>query len=439
MKAHGNNLSVIEQNLTYHLRRYLSSNFSKDKIKRWSFIAALSTCLFEASVVTFSLFTPQFMSHLKYSQVEINIISGLMMVGTYLTPPVFGYLSDAHGPALLALLGSILCPGYLLAAFSFEWKLNYVVMALAFFMVGAGTSAAYFCSLLTCAKIYPDRKGLSISLPVTFYGLSSLLLSSLFKLDIFKVKKNVDGVHESHIGVFKVFITLAALYLVIGLLNFVSSVIVTIEREVLFDKLAVGESSSIGGGNSQQEPVSGSNENDNSFYDDQQDEEANEQTSLLNSEFLEPLDHKTKFRRFLQDPTCKLLSLSLLLILGPLELYVNNLGSLGPIVGNGKSDIALQVSLFSVFSTISRLFTGALSDAIGTARTTYFFIIIAITLAFISFTLVSLNFIVLEIISSIIGVAYGTLFTMCPTLVATVWGFSLKFSTNHHFSQDHIA
>ena len=54
-----------------------------------------------------------------------------------------------------------------------------------FCFIGLATSSLYFSSLITCARICPDHKGLAISLPITCYGLSALLGAQILKLPYF--------------------------------------------------------------------------------------------------------------------------------------------------------------------------------------------------------------------------------------------------------------
>ncbi|KAG7838747.1 hypothetical protein KL919_001301 [Ogataea angusta] len=339
------------------------------------------------------------MDNLDYNQFSINIVGACMVMGLYMTLPVLGYLSDSHGPVLLAMISLILCPGYFLASAAYEYRLNYSWMCLAFFLIGCGTSSAYFCSLLTCAKIYPERKGLSISLPVTFYGLSSLVLANLFKLPVFQ---RTSG----EIDILKVFTALALLYLVLGIFNWISSIIVTIEKEVVYQKIQ---------GESEQR---------------EEDTEDDESTPLLNSQLLEPETQGTKFRQFLSSPSTRLLYIALFFLAGPLEIFVTNLGSLTVMVGDlSNKDVATQVNYFSMFSTMTRLLMGAATDLLGTIRATTLLLVSGIAVATLSFFLIAIDYSHFSVITSLVGIGYGSAFTLFPTLIATVWGVEILGST----------
>lgn len=416
-------LSNLENALTYNVRTFLRTHFSTEKIRQASFCSSLVTCLFDASVVTFSIFTPQFIKHLNYDQIDINIIGGAMNIGLYLTLPALGYLSDAHGPMLLALIGMVLCPGYILAAWCYHAQFTAFIMAIAFFLIGTGTSSAYFCSLLTCAKIYPDRKGLGISLPVTCYGVSSLLLSYIFQLSVFRVD-TVDS--DSHLSVYKVFIFLSVVYLLTGVVNSISSVIVTIEKETVFEALVSGEQVATAAQQSEITEVSLMNAAERvASYNSVEDT-----GSLINSDFMEPQSHEVRFAKFLRDPTMPLVYICLFFLAGTEELFVANLGSLTEIVGSkGKKSISDQVALFSIFSTITRLGAGFLNDAFGTCKATIRLILTSIALCIISYAMVAFNVNDFGIISSLMGICYGSTYTLFPTLVASVWSVDLMGST----------
>ncbi|KAG7692069.1 hypothetical protein KL930_001569 [Ogataea haglerorum] len=340
------------------------------------------------------------MDNLDYNQFSINIVGACMVMGLYMTLPVLGYFSDSHGPVLLAIISLILCPGYFLASAAYRYRLNYTWMGLAFFLIGCGTSSAYFCSLLTCAKIYPERKGLSISLPVTFYGLSSLVLANLFKLPVFKTSRG-------DIDILKVFTALALLYLVLGVFNWISSIIVTIEKEIVYLKIQ-GES-----GQREEEGL-----------------EDDESTPLLNSQLLEPETQGTKFRHFLSSPSTKLLYMALFFLAGPLEIFVTNLGSLTAMVGDvSKNDVATQVNYFSICSTMTRLLMGAATDLLGTIKSTTLLLVSGIAVATLSFFLIAIDYSHFSVITGLVGIGYGSTFTLFPTLIATVWGVEILGST----------
>lgn len=428
-----NGMSRLENALTKHLRTALQRTFTADQIRYISFTMSLVTCLVDANVSVFSLYTPAFIAGLHYTQVSINIIAGAMLLGLYLTLPILGYFADAHGPVLLALIGFIISPGYLMAWQTYRVGLGEWWMAVAFFLIGTGTSSAYFCSLLTCARVFPDRKGLSISLPVSCYGLSAFLLAWMLTWDVF-----VDG-ETGLVQVDRVFPFLAALYAVVCAVNWVSSVVVSLEKEVVFSKLfeeerdaaraaGSGSTSTYGTLDSAWAPAhraaaapeSSSNSNSND------DEEA----GLLDAGVVDTVTHEDRFRAFLRDPSMRLVLAALFCLAGPLELYISNLGSiLSNVTGGGERDISRQVAVFAISSTVTRLSMGVLSDVFSSCLSSVRLVHLAVLLTTAGFALIAADFQHFEAISVLLGTGYGTVFTVFPTLVATVWGVEILGST----------
>lgn len=430
-----NGLSRLEHALTYHLRLWLGQTFTGNQIRYLSFILSLATCLVDANVAVFSLFTGSFIGKLGYDKVAINIIAGSMLTGLYLTLPLLGYLSDEHGPVLLALIGLTLTPGYLLARVVYERRLNEWLMAACFFFVGMGTSSSYFCSLLTCARVFPNHKGLSISMPVACYGLSAFLLSWVFTWDGFVVEKSGD------LDVGRVFGFFSGLYLLVCLVNWVGSIVVSIEKEVLFAEMY-----------QQEEHHDGPEPYRRGCYggvDGHRSEES--EVALFDAGVVDNRRHQEKFRLFLRDPSMKLVMVALFLLAGPLEVFISNLGSIVAALAGAdgaadETDISRQVSIFSISSTITRLSVGVLSDLFNGAGShdgdgddgqngakscggSVVLVEVASFLTVLGFGLLSVGWNHMDVISVVVGIGYGTVFTVFPTLVATVWGVEIFGST----------
>ncbi|ODV93748.1 hypothetical protein PACTADRAFT_51501 [Pachysolen tannophilus NRRL Y-2460] len=403
-------ISSLEKALTHHIRIFLISNFTVSKLKKAAFIISLFTCLFAGSVLIISLFTPYFTKNLGYSQITINLIGSFIALGMYAPLPLLGYLADLHGPVLLAVISMILfCPGYYVAAFTFQNNLSYWYMCFSYAMIGCATSALYFSSLLSCAKIYPDYKGLSISAPVTCYGLSSLILSQLTKLDIFQ-KKIPNTKDDYELDIYKLFTFFSILYFALSAFNWVSSAIVSIERDIIFSNQTTSQLSTT------------------------------EQTPLLTDD-LDPvpdenlvIDHKLKFKNFLKDKSMYLLLASLFLCIGPLEMFITNMGSLISVIGvETQVDISTQVSVHATASTLTRLIMGGLSDLLSNLNKypicRVYLLAFILICGIVGSILISLNYNNFTIISALFGTSYGGVFTLYPTILANIWGVEIFGST----------
>lgn len=129
------------------------------------------------------------MRQLDGTQAQTIVVGGI--VGVYLMAAPLGSLTDKYGPRIGSLVSACLsAAGYLsfsaiLAKSTPETPLLYIWLTAAYFLVGAATVGSYF-ACLTCASLsFPTHPTLSLSLPLSLIGLSSLALSSFSSLPIF--------------------------------------------------------------------------------------------------------------------------------------------------------------------------------------------------------------------------------------------------------------
>lgn len=383
-------LSNIESALTKHIRLLLQTHYSTKSLKKIACTISLISCLCAGSVLLFPLFTPVLSHQLHYTQFQINIVGSLTSIGMYLPLPVLGYLADCHGPVLLSIISVLFfAPGYTIASLVISHNWNFWYLAISFGFIGCATSSLYFTALLTCAKIYPKSKGLTISAPVTCYGLSSLIGAQVLKLQFLQ--------KDGHLDLYKSFKFFSLLYLFLGVFNWISSSVVSIERDVLLKTHPSGENTPL----------------------------LADQESEADNDDLVP-EHKAKFIKFLTDYSTYILLFSLLLSIGPSEMYITNMGSLVNAI-SPKSYISDQVSIHAVFSTLSRLSLGALSDILVSKyqiSRSWLLLSIIILGLFTQMIIASSIFIndQFYIISALAGFSYGGLFTLYPTVVFSIWG-----------------
>ncbi|KAE8541326.1 hypothetical protein D1P53_002685 [Cryptococcus gattii VGV] len=126
---------------------------------------------------------------LDATQAQTIVVGGI--VGVYLMAAPLGSLTDRYGPRIGSLMSACLSGvGYLsfsalLAKSTPETPLLYIWLTAAYFLVGAATVGSYF-ACLTCASLsFPTHPTLSLSVPLSLMGLSSLALSSFSSLRIF--------------------------------------------------------------------------------------------------------------------------------------------------------------------------------------------------------------------------------------------------------------
>lgn len=420
---------------TSRIKKKLAARYDHSQLKKMAFSIALSSCLVSGLIMLFPLFASALHSVVGLSYTQINVVVSLSAVGMYLCLPVLGYLADCYGPALLSLiLIWAFCPAYFVSAVLVRLvtsmtvtaagltelgnspvaisetyaELNGIgvaVLAASFCFIGLATSSLYFSSLLTCAKIYPDRRALAISLPVTCYGLSSLMGAQVMKLRYFHDHRH-DG--ELHLG--RVFAFFAVLYLFMGLLNFVANSIVSLEQEVIFDI-------------PEQEPLLQNDVNPHLSRD-----------SLQPHRSIEPVDHKARYLSFLRDRSAWLLLASLLLNIGPLESFQNNLASIiSAIVPNGSVKLSDQVSVLAVLSTAIRLVVGVAAEFLLSEKRQFpiskMWILVTLIVLGIMAQFALLGSVGFSMVAILSGLCYGGLFTIYPTIIASVWGVDLMGST----------
>ncbi|KAI5952489.1 MCH1 [Candida jiufengensis] len=383
----------IVQNVSYRIKSYLSQHISTTNLRLSAFLISLISCLVSGSILLFTLFTPSFHDILGLTYLQINFIASLSAGGMYLCLPVLGYLSDCYGPSILSFLSVwFFVPSYALNSYLVQCGNNNVILyCITFCMIGLATSSLYFSSLLSCAKIFPKQKGLAISLPISCYGLSSLMGSQLLKLNYFQMKE------RDVLNLVRVFSFFAWLYLVMGIFSFISSSIVLVEQDVLYDL----------------------------------EETDVETTPLINEELtpqrsirsVDPPNHRQRYISFLKDYSAWIILFSLILNIGPLESYQNNLSSITAILEpvRMKSNLSDKVGLLALSSTITRLAVGGLSDIFHKKQINAVWILVVVIVLGI-FGQWNNNII-------LNGVSYGGVFTTYPTIVASVWGIDIMGST----------
>lgn len=412
---------TIVNRISNSIKHYLSFHVSIVCLKKISFLISLFSCLSSGSIMLFSLFSSSLHELYDINYLEINFIASLSAIGMYFCLPVLGYLSDCYGPSLLSLiLIWFFVPSYFLNAqivksleYNNVMKVHLYAFGISFFFIGLATSSLYFLSLLTCAKIYPEHKGLAISLPVACYGLSTLLGSQLMKISYFKQ-------YSGLLDLYKVFNFFGVLYLVMGVLNFISSSVVSMESEVIFTNEDDVEATN------EELPLMSSRSR-HSLHSCEDDDNLFPERS-----FIEPLKHQERYINFLKDKSAWILLFSLILNIGPMESFQNNLGSIIMKI-NPSSNLSDQVSLMAASSTITRLVMGVLSDYLSSSKRRFpicrvNLLIFSVIVGIIGQYLVtgSENFSLIPILN---GSSYGGLFTIYPTIVASIWGIDMMGST----------
>jgi MFS family permease len=454
-------------------------------VLRWlSFAWAIINCLCAGSITAYSLYGHLFQSKLHYTQFQVNIVSIGAELGLYLPVPIFGYLCDRLGPGVpSALSGLLFGLAYLLAAFTYKsgpppsagghgWSFG--VMVLAFALVGMGTSCMYLSAVTTCAKNFGrgNAKGIALAVPIAAFGLSGMWQSQVGSRILYE--RNADG-SKGDVDVFRFFLFLSILLFVVGLVGFfalrimdegemIDEAVDELERSGLLaqDEFFTQAAHHHGYGTMATHDLSDSTfdflQSEAENLKAKAEEEKRKKTWLLNEET----------RRYIMDPTMWWLAGGFVLVTGPGEAFINNLGTiidtLTPPHVSSNTSPATHVSIVAITSTLARLLTGTLSDILAPTAPTHQhrrspdsvanslsslppldhprkFSVSRITFLLASALILSLGQLLLAsgwvqnhssrfaIISALIGSGYGAVFSLTPIVVSVVWGVE-NFGTN---------
>ncbi|KAJ5952104.1 Major facilitator superfamily domain general substrate transporter [Penicillium vulpinum] len=463
----------------------------KEVIRVLSFGWGVITCLGAGSITAFSLYGHLLLTRLHYSQLQVNAVSISAGIAMYLPVPLFGYLCDRYSPSPLAMFsGLIFGMGYLLAAFAYKsgppaelggsgWP--FWVMIVAFIAIGMGTSCMYLAAVATCAKNFGrgKHKGIMLAVPIAAFGLSGMWQS---QLGTYLFYERLEDGSRGDLDVFKYFVFLAVLLLVIGIIGtfalrivedddkYIDETVEELERSGLLEesdffrprneiRQAVEYGTFSNALDEEQSTLSDEEREQQRLEKEREEEERRKKNWLLNYET----------RQFLQDKTMWWLALGFFLVTGPGESYINNLGTIIPTLTpqsypTGASPPAgspsTHVTTIALTSTIARLLTGSLSDFFAPPATHLFPPIPEgsrhrtptpspsprLTLSRMIFLipsaiLLSLGFLLLaspaplahpgifNLTTALIGFGYGSAFSLAPIIISVVWGVE-NFATN---------
>lgn len=264
----------------------------------------------------------------------------------YLPVPLFGYLCDRYSPSPLSLFsGLIFGIGYLLAAFAYKsgppvdaggsgWP--FWVMIVAFIAIGMGTSCMYLAAVATCAKNFGrgKHKGIMLAVPIAAFGLSGMWQS---QVGMYLFYERLEDGEHGDLDVFRYFVFLAILLLVIGFIGifalriveddekYIDEAVEELERSGLLEesdffrprneiRQAVEYGTFSDAFDEEQSALSDEEREQQRLEKEREEEERRKKNWLLNYET----------RVFLQDQTMWWLALGFFLVTGPGESYINN-------------------------------------------------------------------------------------------------------------------
>ena len=293
------------------------------------------------SITAFSLYGHLFISHLRYSQLDVNAVSITAELAMYLPVPFLGYACDRYGPGVISFISSILFgSGYLLAALTYHsgpqpaagghgWPR--AVMIAAFVGVGAGTCSMYLAAVTTCAKNFGRGRhsGLALALPIAAFGLSGMVQSQIGTW-LFS-ERLPDGKGRE--------LNVSSFFLYLSLLLFAVGIVGTFCLKIVDEKASIEEAAE---GRERSGPIEdhGLLASPTGYGTLPREQTAATAVSPLSRTQPAPDDAETQdgwrkalvlnaeTRRFLTDRTMWWFAAGFFLVIGPGEAFINNVGPL---------------------------------------------------------------------------------------------------------------
>lgn len=366
------------------------------------------------------------------------------------------------------------------------------VMIVAFIAIGTATSCLYLAAVTTCAKNFGrgKHKGIMLAVPIAGFGLSGMWQSQVGTYLLYERRE--DG-SRGDVDVFRYFLFLALMLLCIGVIGTFGLRIVDEDEEKYIDETveelersgilgqdggffqsrdevrsAYGTFASTDGATLEDEErqsltMSDEEREERRREKEREEEERKKKNWLLNYET----------RLFLKDQTMWWLALGFFLVTGPGEAYINNLGTIIQTLTpesyppNAPPPAGLpstHVTTVALTSTIARLLTGSLSDFFA-PKATHLFptnsedgagrpssnisdspkgnhpTLSRMTFLLPSAILLAMGYLLLSsplpisypslshITTALIGLGYGSSFSLVPIIISVVWGVE-NFGTN---------
>ncbi|CCF59346.1 hypothetical protein KAFR_0G03140 [Kazachstania africana CBS 2517] len=413
-------LSSIERRLSYHVRHLLPKLLSTKSSHFLAYILSLLSLLTAGFITIISLYAHSWQSVLHYSSWQINIIASTTNLGLYLTPPILGIIADSHGPitlSCLSVLGFVPSYSYISHVFHSRNDSTFAFHAslASFFCIGVSTSCLYFSALLTCTKLYPSKKLLSVSLPTTAFGVSSFLGSQLIKVPWFWTS-NSDSTR--YLNLARIFRFFAILYIIVGLLAWIATGVVSLLTHIESDYIQHHQEA---------DPLL-------------QDSSVSISSISVSSKTSDTNDTKetNSSLHLFKNPVLLILLVSMIFSLGPLEMFAVDMSTISTIlVPSQATPTTTLLPVYALSSVVSRLLTGVIMDfqtRRGYRQKHILFLYLAcslflhLLLFIVTSTDSSISIYFLYFIGSMFGIVNGGLYTIYPILTLIIY-------KNRHFGK----
>ncbi|KAF9348797.1 hypothetical protein BGX26_012819 [Mortierella sp. AD094] len=411
-----------------------------------SFIAACAVALVSGTPYLYSTYANQLTTKLALTALQSNVVAAGVHYGLFLSGPLFGRLVDSRGPKIVGVFAAgLLMAGYtgLAVTYSgFFYSFGFFTAFLFLILVGMGSQAGYMTSVSTNAHNFHSARGLAMGIPIALFGLSALLfaqINNLFYKDdtqafMFLVAKAIGGT-----------ILISVLFLTVFPEDD--------QKNSLDPEAVIATAHQL----NSDEVISHDAEEHRSSVEERERLLQTTPTSYSNIPSTESVvvhHPRSGFKLFTTTHVAQMLFVSVLLLSGPGLMYVTNAGNIiRSIYRNHMEDpstpptneelIRLQqlqnyhVSLISLCSCLGRISVGMMSDLGKRGNGKWWgvsrigFLLYAGVCVWLGQTLganvIDIND--LAKVSILVGLGYGSVFGVAPTIVSEWFGVSF-FGTN---------
>ncbi|CAG7845890.1 SubName: Full=Related to carboxyl methyl transferase {ECO:0000313/EMBL:CCA77941.1} [Serendipita indica DSM 11827] len=384
-------------------------------------------------IFCFPLYAPTLVERLSLSQAQVSTIALAGMSAQYPLAAVMGSLLDTYGTWLTSLIAGILFSS---GFGSFAYQLSkagrlppgsanspFRILVACFFLCGVGTAASLFTIMFSASQAFPGHTGISTGASTAFFGLSPLFLSDIASSFFSNEAKELN---------------VTKFIIVLSITAGIAHVVAAAFLRIFPPKATI--------------PHTADEEIDNPVPVIH----PTEHTPLLsgpNKPTDEVVAPEQTIRQLLKDVDFWLLALTMLLLLGSCEMVLSNIGTIvlgvpmhrgdvttGVDTPSGSEGGVVQVRLLSLSNTCARLLVGPLADYLAPAPLAhptgevYFprkryvsrlaFLSTACALMAIAYLWMAAGVVSqtdIYLVSIATGVAYGSAFTVTPSIVASLW------------------
>lgn len=337
----------------------------KEKVRnRWIILIASVICnLCIGAVYAWSVFQKPLVEQFKWTASDASWAFALTLVMMPIAMTFAGKIADQKGPKLAVLFGGILFGvGVLLSGYATSLMTLYLFHGI---IGGLGVGTVYGCAMTNTVKWFPDKKGIASGLIAAGLGSGAIVFAPL--ANYFIMTYNVQAAFKILGTIYIIAIVIASLCIEMPPKNYIPA----------------GWTPPVA-----QPGVSSIDKN---------------------------------WKEMMKDPMFYVLCV--MYVMGAVSglMIIAHASPIGQdTVGLGASTAALVVSILALANTLGRAFWGWMSDLIGRYNALFcIFSVFAVAMFLISFVHSFLPFVILV---CAIGLGYGGLLGIYPTINADMWG-----------------